>query len=466
MRPHDDRLFPADPACRAIARRLYEEVAGLPLISPHGHVDAGIFARDEPFGDPASLLITPDHYVTRMIYAAGVPLESLGVGTEKPDPRAIWRMFCEHFHLFRGTPSRLWLEQELHDLFGIDELPGAANADALYDRIAATLADPEFRPRALFHRFGLELLTTTDSPLSDLSDHQALLADPSWTGRVVPTFRPDEVSDPDRGMGRRVARLGELTGRDVGTFSGYLDALRERRAEFIRLGATCTDHGFPTANTAPVDDIDRLYREALTGELKPAEAEAFRGHMLHEFARMSCDDGLVMQLHPGVLRDHHAEVFRRFGSDVGGDIPTAAEFTRALRPLLNDFGGHPNFTFVVFTVDETTFSRELAPLAGHYPAMRLGVPWWFLDAPDAIGRFRAAVTETAGFYNTAGFVDDTRAFCSIPARHDMARRLDCAFLSRLVAEHRLPEEEAAEVALDLAYRIPQRVYGTSTESSR
>lgn len=468
LRPHPDRLLPSDPVARAIARRLLAEVVDLPLVSPHGHVDAGIFARDEPFSDPAELFVTPDHYVTRMLYSAGVALEALGVPRldgrgPTTDSRSAWRELCRNWRLFRGTPSRLWLEHELHDLFGIDVRPSAATADEIHDRIAERLATPEFRPRALYDRFRLETLATTDSPDATLADHRALADDPSWHGNVIPTFRPDAFADPSRGdWHERVASLGKAADIDTSSFAGYIAAFENRRAYFRAHGATSTDHGFPTANTAPLAgvEVERLFRRALTGDepLGPAEAEAFRGHMLHEFARMSCDDGLVMQLHPGVCRDHHRAVHAVFGPDRGGDIPTATEFTHGLRPLLDDFGRNPEFTVVVFTVDATTYSRELAPLAGHYPAMRLGAPWWFLDAPEAIRRFHEDVTETAGFYNTAGFVDDTRAFCSIPARHDVARRLDCAYLARLVAEHRLPEDEVRETAVDLAYRLPKETF--------
>ncbi|OIV35861.1 glucuronate isomerase [Mangrovactinospora gilvigrisea] len=462
LAPHPDRLLPSEPSRRAVARRLLAHVADLPLVSPHGHIDAGILARDEAFPDPAALLVTPDHYVTRMLYSAGVPLDRLGVRNPDADPREIWRLLCAHWHLFRGTPSRLWLESELHDLFGVREQPSAGNADALYDRITAALAEPELRPRALYHRFNLEVLATTDNPWDDLADHRALADDPSWKGRVAPTFRPDGVTDPERpDIAANLRLLAEASGIDTADYAGYLAALRDRRRHFLAHGASCTDHGVEAAGTAPLEAsaAAEIYGKAYRGEpVTAAEGEAFRAHMLFESARMSVEDGLVMQLHPGVRRNHHRAVFEEFGPDTGCDIPVATEYTRALQPLLNAFGREPGFTFVVFTVDETSFSREIAPLAGHYPAMKVGAPWWFLDAPEAILRWRAAVTETAGFYNTAGFVDDTRAFCSIAARHDVARRLDCAYLSGLVAEHRLSEEEAAQTAADLAHTLPKQVF--------
>lgn len=455
---HPDRLLPADPQTRDIARRLLTEVESLPLVSPHGHVDPAIIADDTPFPDPAALFVTPDHYVTRMLHADGIPLQQLGVGDE-PDAlpaREIWRALCTRWHLFRGTPSRYWLEHELVDLFGVTEAPSAESADAIFDQVSDCLAQPDFRPRALYKRFGIEVLATTDDPASDLAHHQLLVADESWDGRVVPTFRPDAYLDPGRpDWADQIARLG-----DPSSYQAYIDALEGRRAYFVANGATATDHGHFDAGTAPlaVADADRIFAAARKGAATAAECTAFRQHMLGEMARMSCDDGLVMQLHPGVLRNHHTATYERFGPDTGHDIPVATELSQSLRPLLERFGTHPNFWLVLFTVDEDIFSREIAPLAGFYPSVYVGAPWWFLDTPDAMRRFREAVTDTAGFYRTAGFVDDTRAFCSIPTRHDAARRIDVGFLARLVVEHRVCEEEAAETARDLAYALPKKVF--------
>lgn len=466
---HPDRAFPVDPAVRAIARTLYEHIRGLPLVSLHGHVDAEVFAADEPFPDPAAMLVTPDHYVTRMLVSQGVPLAALGVpvlpgadapGSVERDPRAVWRRLCAHWHLFRGTPSRFWLEHELAEVFGVRLRPSADTADEIYDTIAAALAEPGFRPRALLDRFRIEIISTTDPATSDLAAHTRLAADGFGT-RIVPTFRPDAVVHLDRpDWSRQVARLGALADVDTGGYGGYLEALRRRRAAFAAAGARASDHGHLSADTTPLPEPEasRIYRRALAGEVDGAGARAFAGHMLHTLAGMATDDGLVMQLHPGVDRDHHAGVASVFGADRGFDIPAATEFTRSLRPLLNSYGMSPGFRLVLFTVDETTYSRELAPLAGVYPSVRLGAPWWFLDSPHAMMRFREAVTETAGFANTSGFVDDTRAFASIPARHDLSRRIDAGYLARLVAEHRLPEDEAVETAVDLAYRLPLRSY--------
>ena len=463
-----DLLFPAEPRQRAIARELYGLAAAQPLISPHGHVDPALLADDAPFPDPAQLLIVPDHYVTRMLLSQGVPPSDLGVPSTNGDPvetdgRVIWRRFAEHWHLFRGTPSRLWLEQTFREVFGVTTRLSPATADEVYDAIAAKLAEPAFRPRALFERFNIEVLATTESPLDDLGRHAKLAAD-GWGGpggRVITTFRPDNVADMEfEGWAGNVARLGEISGVDTGSYAGYLLALRKRREAVIADGATSSDHGHPTARTLRLDTVEAaaLYRKGLRGEATPADAEAFRAHMLVEFARMSIDDGLVMQLHPGAVRNHNKWLYARHGRDVGGDIPQATEYVHALAPLLDAYGNDPRLRVVLYTLDEDAFSRELAPLAGGYAALYLGAPWWFLDAPDALRRFREAVTETAGFYNTAGFVDDTRAFCSIPVRHEVARRTDAAYLARLVAEGRLPFDEAAETAADLAYHLPKKVF--------
>jgi glucuronate isomerase len=458
---HPDRLLPADPAVRAIARRLYAATAGLPLLCPHGHVPAQLLLDDRPFTDPTSLLIMPDHYVTRLLHANGVALDTLGVGRATmtgAESRAAWRALCENWAAFRGTPVRYWLESQLADLFALTVRPSAASADAIYDQVAASLARPEFRPRALAGRFGIDVLATTDDPADDLAAHSALAADATWAPRVIPTFRPDRYLEiGGAGWPEQARRLGASADVDTDHYAGFIDALEQRRRYFIEHGATSADHGHADAGTEPlpVAEAERIYRAALTEEVSAAQATAFRRHMTFEMARMSVQDGLVMTMHPGVRRGHHGPSAARYGPDTGHDIPIATEFTDALRPLLDQFGTEPNFTLVLFTVDESTFSRELAPLAGFYPSVYLGAPWWFLDAPDAIRRYRHAVTETVGFRRTAGFVDDTRAFCSIPARHDMSRRVDAGYLAGLVAEHRLDEDEALETAIELVERQPR-----------
>ncbi|HEX8631514.1 MAG TPA: glucuronate isomerase [Catenuloplanes sp.] len=463
-----DLLFPSEPTQRAIARELYALVGDQPIISPHGHIDPALLADDTPFPDPAQLLIVPDHYVTRMLLSQGVRPADLGVPTRTGEPvetdgRTIWRRFAAHWHLFRGTPSRLWLEETFRNVFDVHTRLTPATADEVYDAIAAKLASPDFRPRALFERFNIEVLATTESPLDDLGRHAKLAAD-GWGGRggrVITTFRPDNVVDLEfDNWADNVARLGEITGEDTSTFGGFLAALRSRREAFIAAGATSSDHGHLTARTLVLDEADAaaLLRRGLAGTATAEDAEAFRAHMLVEFARMSIEDGLVMQIHPGAVRNHNKWLYATHGRDVGGDIPQATEYLHALTPLLDAYGNDPRLRVVVYTLDEYTFTRELAPLAGGYAALYLGAPWWFLDSPEVLRRFREAVTETAGFYNTAGFVDDTRAFCSIPVRHDVARRIDAGFLARLVAEHRLPLDEAAETVVDLAYHLPKKIF--------
>jgi len=465
MSLHPDRLFPAEPGTRAIARRLYERVAGLPIVSPHGHTDPRWYAQDAAFPDPAALFVTPDHYIFRMLRSQGVALESLGVpradgGPVETDPRAIWARFAQHFHLFRGTPSRLWFEHALETVFGVTERLAPETATAIYDAIAEKLATPALRPRALYESFNIEAIATTDGALDDLSHHDAIRAS-GWKGRVIPTYRPDAVVDPEfEGFHANLARLGELTGEDVQGWDGYLNAHRARRAYFIARGATASDHGHATARTANLSraEAGALFARVARGPVSPEDADLFRGQMLTEMAKMSRDDGLVTQIHPGSFRNHDPALYARFGRDKGADIPTRTDYVRALKPLLDVVGGEAGLTVIVFTLDETSYSRELAPLAGVYPCLRLGPAWWFYDAPEGMRRFRELTTETAGFCNTVGFNDDTRAYLSIPARHDMARRVDCAFLARLVAEHRIDEAEAHEVARDLAYRLAREAY--------
>ena len=462
---HPDRLFPAEPAVRDLARALYATVKDLPIVSPHGHTDPQWYADDPAFPDAAKLFITPDHYVFRMLYSQGIAMEDLGIPRRdgKPveqDSRKIWRLFAANYHLFRGTPTRMWLDHAFRTIFGMEERLSAESADRYFDRINSALATPAFRPRALFERFNIEVIATTESPLDPLVHHQKIRAS-GWKGRVVTAYRPDPVVDPEfEGFRDNVERFGALAGENALTWKGYLAAHRNRRAFFKSMGATSTDHGHPTALTCDLTeaDCDRLFQRALAGTISPAEAEQFRGQMLTEMARMSLDDGLVLQIHPGSSRNHNPRVFRDFGRDKGADIPSPTEYVRALKPLLDRFGNERGLTVILFTLDETVYSRELAPLAGHYPALRLGPSWWFHDSPEGMLRFREQTTETAGFYNTVGFNDDTRALLSIPARHDVARRIDCRFLATLVAEHRIGEDEAFELAPELAYGLVKRAY--------
>jgi glucuronate isomerase len=458
---HEDRLFPAEDCARKIAKALYAQIKNLPIISPHGHTQAAWFAQNTPFPDPATLFVQPDHYVFRMLYSQGISMDDLGIGKAKiDDPRKVWRIFASNYYLFRGTPSRIWLDYAFQELFGLKERLSEKTADLYYDTIDAKLQTPEFLPRALFERFNLEVLSTTDAPTDSL-DAIKTIRSSGWKGRIVPAFRPDPVVDPDfAGFADNIDKLGEQTGEDASTWKGYLNALRKARARFKSLGCTSTDHGHPTAQTAdlPAHEAAALFSKVLSGEGDAAQRELFRAQMLTEMAQMSLEDGLVMQIHPGAVRNHNRFVLEKYGRDMGADIPGRTEFVHALRPLLNRFGNEKNLTIILFMLDESTISRELAPLAGHYPCLRLGPPWWFHDSPEGMMRFRQQATETAGFYNTVGFNDDTRAFLSIPARHDVARRVDCAFLGNLVAQHRLEEDEAFEVAHELTYGLVKKTY--------
>jgi glucuronate isomerase len=462
---HEDRLFPADPATRQVARELYQGVRALPIISPHGHTEAAWFASNDPFADPAELLIIPDHYLFRMLYSQGVSLDELGIprADGRPpqrDPRAIWRLFAKHYYVFRGSPSRLWLDWLFSEIFELDVRLSEETADLYFDAITDALKQPGFRPRALFERFNIEVLATTESPLDPLTNHRDI-RESGWKGRVITAYRPDPVMDPEYpGFAENLKIFGQITGEDVSSYTGYLRAHERRRAFFREAGATSTDHGHLTPFTADLERIDAeaLYAKIHSGNWTAQEAELFRGQMLTEMARMSLEDGMVLQIHPGVYRNHNPQLLQQFGRDKGADIPLSAEYVRNLKPLLDRFGSDPRLTVVLFTLDETVYSRELAPLAGHYPALRIGPPWWFHDSPEGMRRFREQVTETAGFYNSVGFIDDTRAFLSIPARHDVARRMDCGFLARLVVEHRLEESEAHELARLLTYDLIKRTY--------
>jgi glucuronate isomerase len=462
--PHPDRFFQADSDTGNIARRLFATVEKLPIISPHGHTDPSWFASDTPFEDATSLFLWPDHYVLRMLYSQGISFAELGMapkgGTAEPDRRKAWKLFAERYYLFRGTPSRTWLDHAFSTVFGIDVRLDAETADHYYDVIKDKLAQPAFKPRALFKRFNIELLATTEAATDPLLHHQKIKKE--WDGRVITTFRPDGVVNPEiDGFAKNIADLAEITKEDVTSWKGYLSALRNRRQYFREMGgATATDHGHPTPITAdlPAVECQGLLDKALKGTMTAAEAELFRGQMLTEMALMSCEDGMTMQIHPGSFRNHNPLLFAGYGPDRGADIPQRASFVDNLKPLLDKVGNRKDLTILLFTLDESNYARELAPLAGHYPCLTLGPAWWFHDSPEGMMRFRRNCTETAGFYNTAGFNDDTRAFLSIPARHDVARRMDCVYLAELVATKRLDEEEAAEVAVALAYDLPKKAY--------
>jgi len=460
-----DRFFDPDPAVRRVARELYGETRRLPIVSPHGHVDPQILARDEPFPEPAALIVQPDHYVLRLLYAGGVPLEALGVPRRdgapvESDPCKVWQRFADHYYLFRGTPTGAWLDYELHEVFGVRDRLSGETAARVYDEVAEKLASPEFLPRALFERFNIEVLATTDSA-SDSLDHHRTIRGSGWKGRVIPCFRPDAVfriAAPQ--WPAELEALGREHGAPLVDYAEFVRALGDRRTFFKSMGATATDHGVlePYTTWLPPDEAETVFQRARQGDVTAADERRFTAHLLMEMARLSVRDGLVMQLHAGALRNHNHMVFERFGPDRGADIPVATEFTRNLRPLLNAYGNDARLTVVVFTLDESTYSRELAPLAGHYPSLRLGPPWWFHDSLEGMRRFRERTTETAGIYKTAGFNDDTRAFCSIPARHDLARRVDADFLAGLVARHVIDKTDARRMARALAYELAKETY--------
>jgi glucuronate isomerase len=462
---HEDRFFDPDPATRRAARAIYEGTRNLPLICPHGHVDPAILATNLPFPEPAALLISPDHYIYRMLYSQGIEMENLAISTldgtpVERDPRRVWQIFAENYYLFRGTPTGAWLDYELYDLFGVRRKLDGESAETIYDQILESLSTPEFLPRALFERFNIEVLTTTDKA-SDTLEHHLAIRNSGWQATVNPCFRPDAVfriAQP--GWSDEIAEFGRAYGDKVTSYRDFVRALEDRRAFFKAMGATSTDHAIVQPYTERISDseAERLFQRALSGESTPEDQRIFEAHMLMESARMSTEDGLVMQIHPGSFRDHDAVVHARFGTDKGGDIPVATEYTRNLHALLNAYGNHPELTLVLFTLDESTYSRELAPLAGHYPAVRLGPAWWFHDSIEGMTRFRRHVTETAGVYNTAGFNDDTRAFCSIPARHDLSRRIDANWLGGLVARHIVDLADAREMAHALAYDLARETY--------
>ena len=462
---HPDRLFSADPSIRAVARELYQGIKDLPIISPHGHTDPNWYADNKRFDNAASFMVTPDHYVFRMLYSQGMSLESIGIPAARADvaveadPRIIWKKFAENFHLFRGTPSRMWMNHALTEVLEVEEPLNGESADRIFDYIEHKLASEEFLPRNLFRKFNIEVLSTTEFAVDTLAPHKKIQEE--WDGRVVTTFRPDDVTNPEHPkFHEHMPLLAEQTGEDISSWDHYLEAIRKRRQFFKSMGATATDHGFPTAFTTilPREKCQELLTKALEKTITAEEAELFRGHMLVENGRMSREDGLVMQIHVGCHRDHNQTVASKFGLDKGCDIPMAVNFVDGFKPLLNEVGNDPNVTIIAFSMDETTYTREIAPLAGHYPALKVGPSWWFHDSPEGMMRYRRQITETAGFYNTVGFNDDTRAFLSIPARHDVARRVDSNFLAHQVCEHILTIDEAHEVAKDLTYNLPKKAY--------
>jgi glucuronate isomerase len=460
-----NRFFDPNPTTRRIAKLLYNSVRHLPIVSPHGHVDPNIFVENKPFPNPTELFLIPDHYIYRMLYSRGIPMESLGIpplvgAPTETDARKIWKLFGDHYYLFRGTPTGLWLDYEFSVVFGIKKRFTGSTALEIYDQINEKLQRPKFRPRALFEQFKIEVLSTTDAATDTLEPHQKLRAS-GWSGTVIPCFRPDGVTNVKaKNWSQNIQLLGARVGKEIGSYRSLVQALENRRAFFKSMGAVSTDHGVesPYTHELPQGDAEAIFQRALRGVATDRDAELFTAHMLMEMARMSIEDGLVMQIHPGSDRNHNQKLFEKYGADKGSDIPLQTEYTRNLKALLNKYGNDPRLTVIVFTLDETSYSRELAPLAGYYPAMKLGPPWWFHDSIEGMTRFRSMVTETAGIYNTAGFNDDTRAFVSIPARHDLSRRVDSNYLAGLVARHIVDLDEAKEMTRDLAYGLVKKAY--------
>ena len=462
-----DRFFGPGSKQREIAAELYAKVRDLPLVCPHGHVDPQLFSDpDYRFGSPTELLLIPDHYVFRMLYSQGVALEDLGIpessggGAVATDHRAIWQVFADNFHLFRATPTGAWIAQELVEVFGVEDKLNSDTGQAIYDQIAAKLESEKFRPRNLYESFNIEVLCTTDAATDTLEHHRAI-RDSGWSGRILPTFRPDSVVNLDApGWRGNIDALSGASGIDVTSYKSFIAALEDRRRFFREMGATATDHAALTPYTELLSEAEasQMFDRALAGKASDEDARRFTGHMLCEMARMSVDDGLVMQLHAGSYRNHNQTVFERFGADKGCDIPIGAEFTRNLRPLLSRYGNERDFTLILFTLDESTYSRELAPLAGHYPALKLGPPWWFHDSIEGMIRYRERVVETAGLYNTVGFNDDTRAFPSIPARHDVWRRVDANWIAGLVVRGIVDLEDAEAMVTASAYALAKDAY--------
>lgn len=462
---HVDRFFDPEPNIRKIARDLYERTCNLPIISPHGHVDPKILSENKPFSNPTELFLIPDHYLFRMLYSQGISLELLGIpsinGSEvETDSRKIWQLFAENYYLFNGTPSGIWLDYEFNIVFGIKDKLDGNNAQKIYDELNEKIQSPEFLPRNLFERFNIEVLSTTDAATDDLNEHKKI-KESGWNGKVIPCFRPDALTDISKENWKsQIKLLEKVIGSEIKSFRDYINALEQRRKYFKDMGATSTDHGVLSPFTFELDEneAEKIFQLALKSETNEEDEMFFTAHMLMEMARMSSEDGLVMQLHPGSYRDHNPFIAEQYGADKGCDIPIAVDYTYNLKELLNKYGNSPDFTIIVFTLDESTYSRELAPLAGHYPAMKVGPAWWFHDSVEGMTRYRERVTETAGFYNTVGFNDDTRAFVSIPARHDVSRRVDANFLAKKVASHILTFEEAERIAYDLAYGLVKKSY--------
>ena len=374
-----DRLFSPLPAQRQLAKDLYTSIKDLPLVCPHGHVNPTLLSNPKAsFGNPAELFVIPDHYIFRMLYSQGIRLEDLGIPSQngqtiETSPRTIWKRFAEHFYLFRATPTGIWLKDELESVFGIEQKLSAETANEIYDELKHKLSLSEFSPRRLFERFNIEVLCTTDAATDTLKQHQALKQE--GFNKLRPTFRPDAVVNLDTlNWHTHLQGLSEVSGQEISSYKQFIAALEIRRSFFKQMGATATDHASLSANTISLEtnEAETIFAQALAKQLEPDDAVRFTAHMLFEMARMSQEDGLVMQLHIGSYRNHNKTLFETFGPDKGADIPLHTQWTKELAPLLNTYGNQSGFRLILFTLDESSYSRELAPLAGHYPALRLG----------------------------------------------------------------------------------------------
>lgn len=460
------KLFNLRNSRDRIAQDLFESVGELPLICPHGHVPPQLFSTEnEKFDNPAELFITSDHYVLRMLLSQGVRCQDLGIQGVSDEsyisaPEQIWQIFCDHYHLFDGTPTGLWIENILAMVFGIMKKPDSENAIELYQQMAQSLRSASFNLRKLFQKFNIEVLCTTDDVTDSLNVHQEI-SQAGWQGRILPTLRMDRVVDiqhptwPDH-----IQALSSFTHQEIVDYRSFIWAIEKRRTDYQALGCKASDLSLKTPYTCQLSNqkSEEFFQLGLKKQITDDEALQFKGQLILELARMSAEDGMVMQLRAGIYRNHSPGIFQELGPDMGFDIPVKVEWTQNLKPLLDAYGMDTNLCLILFTLDESNYARELAPIAGAYPAIKLGPPWWFNDSPQGIRRYFDSVMETAGFENTVGFNDDARNFLSIPARHDLWRRISALWLADLVQNGQLSGSDARKRMADLAYGLAKSGY--------
>lgn len=457
---HPYRLLGTHPEQTKLAYEHLKEAASYPLICPHSHVNPALFSDSQgSFPNPVEMFVRRDVRVLSQLHSQGVRLEPFL--DPNRDPEEVWRMFARHYRLFWGTSTALWLEQQLETVFAISEALDESSADHIYQTLVARIAQPEYRPRAVLERLKIEILCTTASATDPLL-HYRTLSQGAWAGRVLPVFRPDKLlwtAHPD--WLPELHKLAAQTSGPITRMRAFLDALRQRRHEFKRLGCVATDHGCERPYTERLSSkaADDLFSLALKGKITIAESIRLQGHLLIEMAKMSLEDGLVMQIHTGSYQDHNGELLVRFGPNKGADLPLATEFTSNLKPLLGVVGNEPAMKLVLFSLDETAYGRDLGPLAGHYPAVFVGAPWSFHNGPKGLMRYFDQVVETAGLCNTAGFQDHARSVGTLAARHDLWRRIACRWLANLELEGRLSHAQARSMLGDLANGRARKVYG-------